>query len=138
GGEAMAENMGPLAGVSADTGTRERGPCDHCDRATTCETDVRNLRAEKQSATRRLRATMTQVGDDSCADVRGDRHPGSPPAFSANEHLAGSPVDIIQGEGRDFAGPHPELRQHHENGVVPPSHGSCSVATVEDLLNLCS
>jgi hypothetical protein len=77
-----------------------------------------------------------QVGNDSRADVWRDRHPRSLPPLGVNEHLAGSPVDIIQGEGRDFAGPHAELRQHHENGVVPPTQSGRSVATVEDRLNL--
>src|SRR5712691_5795387 len=136
GGEAMSEKMGALARIATDTGAIECSLGNHCDRATGCEADVGSQCAEKQSATRRLRATITQVGNHSRADVWRDWHPRSLPALGANEHLAGSPVDVIQGEGRDFAGPHAELRQHHENGVVPPPQSGRSVATVEDCLNL--
>ena len=64
------------------------------------------------------------------------RHPRSLPTLGANEHLAGSPVDIIQGEGRDLVGPQAELGQHHQDGVVPPPQRRRSIATIEDLLNL--
>src|SRR5450756_1311703 len=53
-----------------------------------------------------------------------------------HKHLTGSPVDIIQGKGGDLVGPQAELGQHHQNGVVTPPHRGCSVATIENLLNL--
>ena len=128
--------MRSLARVAMDAGAIERSLGDHRDRATGCEADVGSQCAEKQSATQRLRAAITQVGSHRCADVRRDRHPPSLPAFGANEHLAGAPVYVIQGKDRDLAGPHAQLRQHHENGIVPPPKSGRSVATVEDCLNL--
>src|SRR5205807_9782788 len=93
-------------------------------------------RAKPRTATRRSRPAITQVGDDSRADIWRHRHPRALPTLGANEHLAGSPVDIIQGEGRDLVRPQAELGQHHEDGVVPPSQRRRSIATIEDLLNL--
>ena len=40
------------------------------------------------------------VGNDSRADVWRDWHRHALPALGTNEHLAGSPVDIINHEGR--------------------------------------
>jgi hypothetical protein len=110
---------------------------DHRDRATGCKADVGRQRAQKQSATRRGgRATIKQIGDDSRTDIWRDRHLRSLTAHGADEHIARPPIYIIQGERRDFAGPHTEPRQHHEDGVVPPPQGSRSIATVENGLNL--
>jgi hypothetical protein len=58
------------------------------------------------------------------------------PPLGANEHLTGSPIDIVQGQGRDLVGSQAEPGQHHQNGVVAPPHCARSIATVEDLLNL--
>ena len=74
--------------------------------------------------------------NDGRSNIRKDRHPPPLPALGANEHLAGSPVDIIQGEGRDLVSPQAELRQHHEDGVVPPPQRRRSIATIEDLAHL--
>ena len=60
----------------------------------------------------------------------------NPGCFHLNQDLAGSPVDIIQGEGRDLVSPQTELGQHHKDGIVPPAQGRRSIATIEDLLNL--
>ena len=105
GGKAVSEDMGPVVGVATDTGALQGGLGDHRNRATGCKADVRRQRAQKQPATRRRRAAITQVGNDSRADVWRHRHSRSLPTLGANEHLAGSPVDIIQGEGRDLASP---------------------------------
>jgi hypothetical protein len=87
--------MGPLVGVATDAGTIESGLGDHGDRAARRKTDIGCRRAQKQSATRRLGSSITQVGNDGCADVWWDRHPGALPTLGANEHRAGSPVDIF-------------------------------------------
>src|SRR6202044_40575 len=134
--EAVPEDVSPLVRVATDAGALESGLGDHCDCASGGKADVRSKTAEEQPATRRLGATIAQVGDDGRADVWWDRHPRSLPALGANEHLARSPVDIVQGERRDLVGPQAELGQHHQDGVVPPPHDSCSVAAIEDLLNL--
>jgi hypothetical protein len=101
-----------------------------------CKADVGCQRTQKQPATRRSRATITQVGNDSRADVWRRRHPRSLPTLCANENLAGTPVDIIQGERRDFVGPQAEASQHHQDGIVPSPYGGCSVTAIEDFLNL--
>jgi hypothetical protein len=80
--------MGPLVRVATNAGALEIGLGDHRDRATGCKADVGCQRAQKQPATRRLGATIAQVGDDGCADVWRDRHPRSLPTLGANEHLA--------------------------------------------------
>lgn len=136
GSEAVSEDMGPSMGVTTYAATLKSRLGDHRDRATGCKAYVRCQNAQKQPATRHPWTAMPQVGDDGRTDVRWYRHPRSLPALGANEHLAGSPVDIIQGEGCDLAGPHAELGQHHEDGVVPSPHRGRSIATIEDLLNL--
>src|SRR6516164_6114462 len=135
-GEAVSKDMGPLVGVATNAGTLQGTLCNHRDRATGCKADIGGRRAEKQSATRRLGTAVAQVRNDSRADVWRDWHRRALPAIGTNEHLAGSPVDIINHEGRDLGGPHAELGEHHEDGVVPSPHRGRSIATVEDLLNL--
>jgi hypothetical protein len=76
--------------------------------STAVAADVLSKTAEKQPAARRFGATITQVGDDGRADVWRDRHPRSLTTLGANEHLARSPVDIVQGERRDLVGPQAE------------------------------
>src|SRR6266545_5450697 len=75
---------------------------DHRDRASGGKADVRSKAAEEQPATRRLGPTMTQVGNDGCTDISRHRDPCPLPTLCANEHLAGSPIDIVEGEGRDL------------------------------------
>ncbi len=77
-----------------------------------------------------------KVGDHSRADVWCDWHPRPLPPLGANKNLAGSPIDVIQGEIGNLVGPQAKLGQHHHDGVVAPPHCGCSVATIEDLLNL--
>jgi hypothetical protein len=98
--------------------------------------DARSERAQKQPTTRRFRATITQVGGDGSADVWRNRHRYSLPAPRMNAHLAGSPIDIIQCNTRDFVGPQAELCQHRKDGVGPLPDGGCSIATIEDILHL--
>jgi len=136
GGKAVPEDMGPLACEAPDASTLESGLGDHRDRASGCKADAGSDRTQKQPAARRFRATIAQVGGDGSADVWRDRHPYSLPALGANAHLAGSPIDIIQCKGRDLVGAQAELGQHHKNGVVPPPDGACSIAAIEDILNL--
>jgi len=136
GGKAVSEDMGPLVRVATDAGAFQRGLGDHGNRATGGKADVWRQRAQKQPATRRRRAAMVQVGDGSCANVWRHRHPRSLPTLGANEDLAASPVDIIQGEGGDLVGPQPEPGQHHEDGVVPPPQCHRPIATIDHLLNL--
>jgi hypothetical protein len=127
----VSRTFSPLLGSSRNQNakpvTRLQTPCHGC---------RRTPERQKQSATRRSRATITQVGNDSRADVWRRRHPRSLPTLSANENLAGTPVDIIQGERRDFVGPQAEPSQHHQDGIVPSPHGGCSVAAIEDFLNV--
>jgi hypothetical protein len=61
GGEAVSEKMGALVRLAADAPTLESGLGDHRNRATGCKADVGRQRAEKQSATPRPRATITQA-----------------------------------------------------------------------------
>src|SRR5215813_10685657 len=79
---------------------------------------------------------MTQVGDDSCADVWRNWHPCSLPALDADAHVTGSPVDIVQCEGRDLVSSQAELGEHHKDCVVPPPNGGCSITTIERFLHL--
>ena len=103
--EAVPENMSPLVRVTADAGAIEGGLGDHRDRASGGKPNVRSITAKEQPPARRLRSAIGQVGGDGRTDIRRDRHPRPLPALGANEHLAGSPVDIIQGQGRNIAGP---------------------------------
>ena len=84
---------------------------------------MRSKTAQEQPTTRRFGPAITQIGDDGRADVWRERHPRSLPALGADEHLAGSPVDIIQGEGGDLVGPQAEPGEQHQNGIVAPPHG---------------
>lgn len=103
--EAVPENMSPLVRVAADAGAIEGGLGDHRDRASGGKSNVRSIAAKEKPPARRLWSAIGQVGGDGRTDIRRDRHPGLMPALAVNKHLAGSPVEIIQGQGRNLAGP---------------------------------
>src|SRR5262245_6714792 len=132
----MAKKMCSLACKAPDANALERGLGDLRDRVIGAKAYTGSTSAQKQPATRTLGSAITQVSDDSCADVWRNRQPGALPALGANAHLAGSPIDIIQTEGCDLVGPQAEFGQHHENGVVPPSGSTCSIASIENILHL--
>src|SRR5262249_26836737 len=126
----MAKKMRPLVCKTPNASTLESGLGEHRDRIVRCKADAGSERAEKQPATRRLRASIPQIGNDGLADVWRNRHPCALPPLGPNAHLAGSPVDIIQCKGCDLVGPHAELGEHHEDGVVPSADDACSIATI--------
>jgi hypothetical protein len=96
--------MGPLTREASDPSTCESRLGDHRDRIAGRKADARSQRTQEQPATtRRLRTTITQVGDNSSADVCRDWHCYSLPTLGANEHLTGSPVSCNVRVATSFA-----------------------------------
>ena len=66
---------------------------------------MRSIAAKEKPPARRLWSAISQVGGDGRTDIRRDRHPCLAPTLAMNKHLAGSLVEIIQGQGHNLAGP---------------------------------
>jgi hypothetical protein len=100
----VPEDMRAAVCATRDADAIKSGLGDHRDRTPRSKTDMRRERADEQPPTRRLWAAITQICNDGRANVRRDRHPSTLSALGTNEHLAGTPVDIIEGERRDLVG----------------------------------
>ena len=94
GGKAVPEDMGPMVGVATDTGALQSG-----------------------LGTRSACIVGVAVDRRARLDVWRHRHPRSLPPLGTNEHLAQSPVDIIQVKGGDLVSPQAELRQQPTLGA---------------------
>ena len=89
--------------------------------------DRRNSSQEHLTVHSALRAAPAQVGDDRLADVVRQREAVLVAALAPDHDLAGSPVDVLQAQAGDLAGPQSEAEQGEQDGVVPPALGSPSV-----------
>ena len=71
---------------------------------------------------------LLQIGGDRLADVARQREAVLVTSLAMDHDLAGPPVDVLQAEAGDLAGPQPEAEQDEQDGVVPPALGPPSVA----------
>ncbi len=55
------------------------------------------------------------------ADVGRERESIVTTALTVHDQLPGSPIDVVEGQPGDLAGPQPEACQHQQDGVVPPT-----------------
>jgi hypothetical protein len=75
-----------------------------------------------------LWAAPAQVGGHRLADIVRQREAALVASLSADRDLAGPPVDVLQAEVGNLAGPQAESEQGEQDCVVPPSLCSPSVA----------
>jgi hypothetical protein len=93
-------------------------------------------RDEHRPVQRPGRAPVAQVGDDRRADVRRQRQPVPAPSFAADRDLAATPVDVVQAEPGDLAGPQSHPGQQQEHGPVPAPGRGGRVAGSQHRLDL--
>ena len=73
-------------------------------------------------------APRMNIGCDSFTDVCWHRQLRPAPAFTPNGQQAMVPIDVIQIQSYDFAGPQTQSSQHQQNGVIPFSIRSFTLA----------
>ena len=109
GGEAVPEDMGAAVCAALDADAIKSGLGDHRDRAPRSKADMRRERADREQPPTDYGRPVRRYPNDGRANVRRDRHPCALPALGTNERLADTPVDLIEGEGRDLVGPPAKL-----------------------------
>ena len=94
----------------------------------TTEWPDRGEQAQEHLSMGRFRATATQVGSDRVADIAREREAIFPSALAANQHLTGSPVKVVEPEGRGFARAKTETDKYEQQGKVPATLSAAPVA----------
>jgi hypothetical protein len=77
------------------------------------------------------RPPVPEPGRDRLAGARRERHPVLAAALVVHRDQAGMPVQVVQGQGRDLAGPQAEPGQEHDDGVIPPPGSRGTVAAAQ-------
>jgi hypothetical protein len=82
------------------------------------------------------RTSLFQVKGQCLTDVMGQRELGSARPFSLNGEFCCIPMDIVQGEGDDFASPNAEAGQQEQDGVIALSLRRSTITMIQDALDL--
>jgi hypothetical protein len=91
--------------------------------------------AKENSATSTAWAAEAQIKYDSRTDVGWQRHLCQASAFATDRDAAVVPIDIIQVQRNNLAGPQTQSGEQQENGVVPLSLRSVPLIVIEQPLN---
>jgi hypothetical protein len=77
-----------------------------------------------------------EVAGQSPADIGGQRESFDARAFAPDQQFSGLPIDVLQVQLDDFAGPQAQSGQEQQHRVIPLPGGTVSVAVVQELLDL--
>ena len=94
--------------------------------------------SKKNTAADTARTTRAQVDCDSFTDVGRQRQLCPSPTLAPNGNPAVVPIDVIQTQRNDLAGPQTQSGEQQQNGVVPLSIRSVTLALIEDPLHCAS
>ncbi len=75
-----------------------------------------------------------QITSNRFSDIARQRQSRITAAFSMEDDLACSPVNIVELKSLDLAAAKPESHQQKHDGEVPPTHVGPAVATAQKLL----
>ena len=118
-----------------DASTYQRSPHNRRNCDGVCKTTYRSPMAKENSATSTAWSAEAQIQCDSLANVAWQWHLCSASAFATNRDAAIVPIDIIQVQCNNLAGPQTQSGQQQQNGVVPLSIGSVPLTVIEKPLN---
>ena len=134
GGQRVTKQMRSLPS-RIDASIDQRPPHDAGDGDGVCKTTQGGSMAKETSATGTAGASEAQIACDGFADVGWQRHLGQASTFAMDGDPTIVPIDIVQFQGNDLAGPQTHAGEQQENGVVPLSPCGFPLAMIEKLLN---
>jgi hypothetical protein len=134
GGQRVTEQMRSLPS-RIDPSIDQRPPHDAGDGGGVCETTQGSSMAKEDSATGTAWASEAQIACDGFADVGWQRHLGQASTFAMDGDPTIVPIDIVQLQRYNLAGPQTHAGEQQENGVVPLSLCGFLLAMIEKLLN---
>jgi hypothetical protein len=100
-----------------------------------CKTTHGSSMSKENSATGTAWASEAQIVCDGFADVGWQRHLGQASTFAMDGDPTIVPIDIVQFQRNNLAGPQTHAGEQQENGVVPLSSWGFPLAMIEKLLN---
>jgi hypothetical protein len=133
-GQRMAEQMRSLPN-RIDASIYQRPPHDAGDGDGVCKTTQGGSMSKENSATGTAWAAEAQIACDGFADVGWQRHLGHASTFAMDGDPTVVPIDIIQFQRNNLAGPQTQAGEQQENGVVPLSPWGFPLAMIEKLLH---
>ena len=136
GGQRMTKQVGRAPARSFDPGLCKRTTNDMPNRSRRLKTVNRGIPPHEQTARRTTRPTGLQIRDERFADFMGQGQNIVPAPLADHGHLGVAPVDVVQGQADDLAGPQSEVRQQQQNAVVAPASDRAAVATGEHRFDL--
>ena len=102
----------------------------------TSETTDRRSGAEEDSPTNALRPTVSQIGGDRLANLRGQRQVTTLSALPPNAQLPCFPVDVIEFEKRRLTCAQAQASEQEQDGVIAAAQWSGAVDAVQQLPDL--
>src|SRR5271166_3306023 len=115
-----------------------QGPADNrTDGTRVSKTTMRRLVPDEHAPCRARRTMLAQVGSHCFADISGKRKSVVIASLPMYCQHAGSPVDIVEFQGDDFAGSQPQPGQEKKDRAITTSNGRVSsVASMDNSFDL--
>ena len=135
GGQGVSEQMGTGAG-RLHTGFLERAGNKGGDSDGVGEPLKWSSQTNENASAVAGRTSLFQVKGQCFTDVMGQREFGSAGSLSFNGDLCCIPIDIVQGEGDDFASPNAEADQQDQDGVITLPLRRLTITMIQDALHL--
>jgi len=82
------------------------------------------------------RSAPTQVVGDGLTHIARQREPLQAKPFAANQHITGSPVEVVQLQPGQLPGAQPKPSQHGQDREVSDPDCSAAVTAAKELLQL--
>jgi hypothetical protein len=129
-GEAVSQHVGTLKD-RMQACSIECAPNDRRHRRRSSKTRARRFHANKHP-TRFARGTIhAQIGCERLTDIHRQGHPVVQQTLTANEDLAGPPVEVIELESNDFPSTETEAGEQEKDGVIAAA-GRCLTVTATE------
>lgn len=132
----MAKQVGRAPARSFDSGLCKRMTNDMPNRGRRLKAVNRGIAPDEQTPGRTSRPTSLQIRDQSFADLVGQGQNIVSATLADYGNLGVAPVDVVQGQTDDLAGPQSEERQQQQNSVIAPASDRAAVATGEHRFDL--
>lgn len=97
---------------------------------------VRCAAADEHPPAARLRPARTKVGGQGAADVEGNGQAALASALTAQGHLAGAPIEIVECKGGYVARPQSQTNQEPNDRRIAAADGRAWIARLKNALHL--
>ena len=100
------------------------------------KTPTRSFQANEDMAAGTSGPVLFEVRGNGLSNIRGQRESSRSISFPSDGDFPCLPMEIIQSEADDLAGPQAQSSEQEENCIITTSLGRSTVTLVQDLLNL--